>query len=528
MSKAGNFILMLIPSSTVFISSACIMTLELVGGRLVARDLGASLYTWTSIIGVVLLGISIGNYAGGRIADRFPTRKTLSILFTLCSVACVLTIASNNTVSDIESLGKLSWPTRVVSHIAIVFLFPSIVLGTVSPVVAKRALEHGLAPGRTIGDLYAAGAIGSIAGTFATGFYLIAEFGTTTTIWGVGAVLLAMSIMYRPKSPVAYVWTAIFLALMIVANLQAPWAQKIGAKLLLRKPPDAKLLFETESQYNYISVRHLSVIQDLRCISLNNGFARNRLFMDDIKNLIDPYMKVYAAATSRLCPDKSSLSVLVIGGGGYIYPRYLEEVWPGSRIDVVEIDPQVTEAAMQTLGLSRNTTINILAMDARNYVDALLDKESDGQKIQPYDLVYGDAFNDFAVPYQLVTEEFNDKIARVLTDDGIYMLNIIDMYDSGGFIGALVNTIKRTFPTFYVVSPAGPSSQCNSFIIIAGKQPFTLEGLDRHEMLRGLRLETLDPDQIDLLARKADNIILTDNYAPVENLLAPAIVRAFQ
>jgi len=94
--RRSGFLLLAMPALTVFVSSGCIMTLELVGGRLIARYLGASLYTWTSIIGVVLLGISIGNYIGGRIADRFATGKALAILFMTSSVACVLTISSNN------------------------------------------------------------------------------------------------------------------------------------------------------------------------------------------------------------------------------------------------------------------------------------------------------------------------------------------------------------------------------------------------------------------------------------------------
>jgi predicted membrane-bound spermidine synthase len=57
----------LIPNFTVFISSLCIMVVELVAGRLIARHVGSSLYTWTSVIGIVLAGIAAGNYIGGRI-----------------------------------------------------------------------------------------------------------------------------------------------------------------------------------------------------------------------------------------------------------------------------------------------------------------------------------------------------------------------------------------------------------------------------------------------------------------------------
>ena len=49
------------PNVVVFLSSACIMVIELVASRLIAPRLGVSLYTWTAVIGVILAGISLGN-----------------------------------------------------------------------------------------------------------------------------------------------------------------------------------------------------------------------------------------------------------------------------------------------------------------------------------------------------------------------------------------------------------------------------------------------------------------------------------
>jgi MFS family permease len=185
-----------IPCATVFISSFCIMVLELVAGRIIARFLGSSLYTWTSIIGVVLAGITIGNYTGGRLADRFRPIKILSILFAICALACLITIVLNNLAGRWTWLWQFNWPTRILLHVAVVFLLPSAILGTISPVVAKMALERGLPTGRTVGDIYAWGAAGSIAGTFAAGYYLIAMMGTISIIWAIAAVMIVMALLY--------------------------------------------------------------------------------------------------------------------------------------------------------------------------------------------------------------------------------------------------------------------------------------------------------------------------------------------
>lgn len=113
------------------------MVFELVAGRLIARYLGSSLYTWTSVIGVILTGITVGNYLGGRIADRFRAPKTLAIFFGLSSAACVGIVVLNNPVGERVQFWHVSWPVRVFSYVSLVFLIPSALLGTISPVVAK-------------------------------------------------------------------------------------------------------------------------------------------------------------------------------------------------------------------------------------------------------------------------------------------------------------------------------------------------------------------------------------------------------
>ncbi len=333
MNKSKGFRTILIPSATVFISSFCIMVLELVASRLIARHLGSSLYTWTAVIGVVLAGITIGNYLGGRTADRFDARKTLAVLFALSSAACVITVILNNLVGNWLWLWHFSWPARTFSHVSIVFLLPSVLLGTISPVVAKMALDRGLATGRTVGDIYAWGTAGSIAGTFAAGYFLIAAMGTVAIIWTVSGVLLVMGLLYWRRLWPGYIWALIFLCALLLAVLPVEWCEKAAAAIALREKPNPKILYEDESQYCYIAVRQTSQNPDKRDF-MQDKLTHNSIRMDDITDLQYPYEQIHAAITHRLSKDKEKLSVLVIGGGGYVFPRYVEKVWPGSRVDV--------------------------------------------------------------------------------------------------------------------------------------------------------------------------------------------------
>src|SRR5437867_11707915 len=79
-----------IACTIVFVASFCSLVIELIAGRIMAPYIGVSLYTWTSIIGVVLAGISLGNYIGGRIADRWASSFTLGVLFLLSGVTALL------------------------------------------------------------------------------------------------------------------------------------------------------------------------------------------------------------------------------------------------------------------------------------------------------------------------------------------------------------------------------------------------------------------------------------------------------
>jgi tetratricopeptide (TPR) repeat protein/MFS family permease len=523
MSKNKSLPSILIPGATVFFSSACIMVLELVAGRLIARHLGSSLYTWTSVIGVVLAGITVGNYLGGRIADRFPARKTLAVLLGISSVACVVIVILNNLTGEWIWLWKLSWPAHVLTHVFLVFMLPSTLLGTISPVVAKMALDQGLPTGRTVGDIYAFGAAGSIAGTFLAGFYLIAAMGTIAIIWMVAAALLLMAVLYWSRLRTLYLWAVIFLALMTMAMTPARWAESTGSSLALREKPNPTVLYEDESQYSYIAVKRISEIVDRREFMLDK-LTHSKIVMDDILDLQYPYEQVYAAVTHLAGRNKNKISVLSIGGGGYVFPRYVEKVWPGSRIDVAEIDPLVTEAAILAFGLERNTSINIFTMDARNYVDELLQKKRTDGQIPRYDFIYGDAFNDYSVPYQLTTKEFNDKIAQILTDDGVYMINLIDIYDSGFFLGAVVKTLQQTFPYVYAIAEdRSRPARRDTFVVIAAKQKFNLENLTSEKPVAGLNLWILNDSEIETLKKKTHEIVLTDDYAPVENILAPVV-----
>jgi predicted membrane-bound spermidine synthase len=182
------------PSLVVFVSSACIMVLELVAGRIIAPYVGASLYTWTSVIGVILAGMSLGNYLGGRFADRWASPRFLGSTLVVASLLSLGVIA----LDRLGVLASVGGPliVQIVVVIAVLFFLPATVLGTISPMVAKLALRDLDSTGRTVGRIYAAGSVGSIVGTFATGFLLIAWLSTHAILLVVSLVLLVLGLVF--------------------------------------------------------------------------------------------------------------------------------------------------------------------------------------------------------------------------------------------------------------------------------------------------------------------------------------------
>ncbi|MFO0947729.1 MAG: fused MFS/spermidine synthase [Planctomycetota bacterium] len=190
-----------IPCLIVFLSGFCIMVIELVAGRLVHGFIGSSLYTWTSIIGVILAGITAGNYVGGRLADRFESKRLVATLFFLSAASTILMLPASKWIGNFTATWiqtPSDWAWRIVLVIIVSFLLPGTVLGMISPSIAKWALDYGFATGRTVGSIYSWNTVGSIVGTFVTGFILLSHYAATTIVQISSVTLVAIGACFLP------------------------------------------------------------------------------------------------------------------------------------------------------------------------------------------------------------------------------------------------------------------------------------------------------------------------------------------
>jgi len=467
-------------------TSALVLVLEIVAGRLMAPHVGVSLDTFTGIIGTILAGIAAGAYAGGRLADRGdPLRLIAQALFYGGGLTWL-------SIPIVNALGPQlgAGPVASVLLSAAGFFLPAAVLSSVGPLVAKLTLGSLDKTGEVVGQLSAAGTFGALIGTFGTGFVLITILAVRTIIIGVGAALVlaglalfAMSRRGRPGLP-----EVLGIVVLGIASFAAG------------SPCD----YTT----NYYCVRIVADAADDP-----DGRANGRsLILDSTRHahvdLEDPefmdvrYMRLFVDAIDAM--PAGPLRVLHIGGGGFSLPRYLETVRPGSTNMVLELDAGLVEIARAELGFVDTGTTDVLTGDARVHLD---DLPTDG-----FDLVVGDAFGGASVPWHLTTVEVMHEIDRLLAPDGVYVMNVIDGQENR-FARAQVATLQEVFAQLAVVEPAGGVGRtASNQMIMAAHRPTLDLSVDPADgrLISGPEVDDFIGDGVN---------VLTDNFAPVDQLL---------
>jgi spermidine synthase len=308
--------------------------------------------------------------------------------------------------------------------------------------------------------------------------------------------------------------------------------------------------FDMETKYYAIRVEHQP----------DHGEHAYSLTLDHLMHSIvrldDPtwlyYKHEYVQAELLLLSRSRNIetNLLVIGGGGYTFPRYVEHLMPDVHIDVVEIDPGVTKIAHDKLGLARDAKLRTFNLDGRQFVS---ERAAKGK----YQLVMQDAVNDLSVPGHLMTKEYNDAVKTILAPNGAYLLTLIDDLQRGKLWRAAFHTMRETFK--HVVMIGSHPLIANDGTVHRGRSVYIIYGSDTPLDMNGLRqllmqhrigreldslppwiwtppieqvpqfvlgwmMErftfTVDDETIETLLQQQKKIVLTDQYCPVDNLMA--------
>jgi spermidine synthase/MFS family permease len=502
-----------------FVTSAAVLVIEIVAARLLAPYVGVTLETYTAIIATVLAGISGGAWLGGRLADRVaPLRALPPVLI----VGGVLTLLSLPIVRIVGGRLSTTTPLSVTTLTAAAFLAPAIVLSMVTPLLIKQSVVTLETTGRTVGSLSALSTAGALAGSITTGFVLVPRFRSRVILGIVGALIIALGVV---------VWAAVSSKLRASrggANDQDDSGQSNGKDQLGRKLGGTALGLAVA-----VGGGGVAGFSDWRdpctmessyfCASVSEtpGTSRRDLILDDVfhseVDLKDPthlgfdYTRAFNVAIDAWKPEPTAVRALHIGGGGFTMPRELKATRPGSDSLVLEIDPKLVEFDQRELGLELASDLRTQAGDGRMGLRQ--------QKNQTYDLVIGDAFGGQSVPWHLTTIEVARDVKRVLTNDGLYVLNVIDSPPSK-FVKAEIATVQAVFQHVAVLTyPEAIAGQVGAnFIVVASPKPLALAEMRRVLATQpDLNMIGIDGGALSAFVGKAK--VLTDELAPVAQLI---------
>lgn len=499
-----------------FISGFVMLSLEVVASRALAPYIGVSLYTWTGIIGMVLVGMSLGNIVGGKLADRASSQRMVGRSFAWAGVMLLLALYMVMLMGPLFASVTLPLALRTVLFTALAFLAPTVALATLSPQLMKGALADLDEVGLEAGSLSAWNTLGGLVGALSTGFVLISLMGTRGLLGALAVGCLLLGIMLsRPSLPIRprllLVVLACFGSLALAPRACLKETQYYCIQLL--KDPS----FSPENPAYILRLDHL---------------VHSYVYLNHPETLGYGYEQVYAHLIANLYTSDQSFSSLFIGGGGYVLPRYINARYPKAQVTVSEIDPGVTEVNKTHLALPANASTKTENIDARMY----LARRSSETK---FDLVFGDAFNDFSVPYHLTTVEFHRLLKAHMSQDGVYALNIIDDPRYGQFLSAMLKTLGSIWRHVYVAPGASEFVKGrNTIVLLASDKALdparwqttvspAARAVDMEDAEYRRLTQLLPQSLVDAFQYGHPVPLLTDQFVPLDRYLAPVFADAY-
>lgn len=490
----------------VFTTGAAVLMVEVTATRVLAPHFGTTIYMLSSVIGVILAALSCGYWAGGRLADR---AASLAVFFHLILASGISLIVIDLLIAYVlrsfsARLPLISGPPLAAT---ILFFVPSFLLGMLSPYAIK--LLHVHAPqrgiGSTAGGVFFWSTLGSIVGTFLAGFYLIPNVGVGEIILAIGLVLCALGLIgaanaSRRRSRLPEMLLIIILSLAAWAVTRAGLAGIVHAEEGIYQS-----IFIIDKNHHGRPIRYL--YQDRN--------PSGTMYLDT-RESAHPYASYYALY--QLFKNADSIKhALVIGGGAYLVPLNLLRDLPHVQVDTVEIEPSLVTLAEEYFALPHTPRHRPFTADGRRFL-----QQSDVR----YDFIFGDPYYSYyTVPAHLATVEFFQLVADRLTDEGVFIANVVGSLtpDDPSFALSEMRTFLAVFPNSYffaLESPVQPDPQNIIFVGYKGTARVDVAAQSRTAGGDSL-LHALPAQQIDLSRLKlTTHPLLTDNFAPTDYLAA--------
>jgi spermidine synthase len=492
---------------TVFLSSAILLVLEITAGRLIAPYVGVTIYSWTSIIGVILAGLSLGNWLGGRWADRGADERSTGIALALAALFSLLALLTLTLIAPLLQASRLDLISSSFVYVLCLFFLPAMLLGIPTPLLTTLALRLDERTGHIVGRMHALAALGSILGTFVTGFLLIQYFGSRSVVVIASLILMLLAIPFLYRSARRE------LAGLLILGLAGGTLTQLNEGFA--SPCD--------HESNYFCLRVVDA-SDQAPFGQARGLVLDHLLHGiNHETAADMLISPYVQLMQELVVDHfgaqnmARLDYFFAGGGSYTQPRAIMSRHPGAAVTVAELDPLVTRTVAQSLYVDPNQ-FDVQHGDAR----AVLWHQLDGA----FDVIVTDAFHDIAIPYHLVTLEYIRLARAKLKPGGLYTTNVVDAFPDPRMVKSMVNTLREEFAYVDVwVDHIPQQPERLTYVISASNARIDDDLLRSSEGFRRQWLRINEP-----LSRSGTALqelpVFTDDYVPVERMISSLLLTA--
>lgn len=489
---------------TEFFAGMSVMAVELGASRLMAPYFSSSQIVWTVIIGVIMIAMAIGNVWGGKLADKSATPDKLYRRLIIAAIWIVLIpFVGRYLIAGISLLLLALFVTKnflvwaALAACLVIFAFPCVLLGTVTPSLTRFTVDNLDDTGKTVGRLNALNTIGSIIGTFVPTFVTIPAVGTAATFLIFSGVLAAIGIAYfvfEKKKSVPGIVSVLLIAGLCFALPSYSFAFW-----------QSDITLEDESIYNYLQVQ-----DDAKRTTLSTnvlfGVQSVQVKGDALTGMYYDYALAAPCMAGMDGTDNENRSVMILGMGSGTYASYCTRYFPGASVQGAEIDKKIADIATDYFGLPGSVTVAV--EDGRAYLAASKEK---------FDVIMVDAYQDITIPFQLSSVEFFNEVRSHLKPNGVMVVNLnMTSAEDGSINEYLCDTMASVFQ-HTVTAPVRGNTNTEVFCTNADDWEETflcsiakLKDSDYADMMRTVYSK--------LTPYEGGSCILTDDKAPVEVL----------
>ncbi len=488
----------------VFVGGLSSLGIEFAAARLLAPYFGQSLFIWGTLIGLILIYLTVGYYVGGRVADRYPHAVVLYRITAVAALATGLTPIASRPILSFAQIGfaQLSLGLVVGSLLSVIVLFalPVILLGMVSPFVIRLRIQDVRTAGNAAGAVYALSTLGSILGTFLPVFWLIPTFGTRPTIYILAVLLGIVCVLGLWNTGRRRLFVLVPIIPMILALLPQ------GG---IRSAAYGQLLYEGESAYNYIQV-----IQDgtRANLVLNEGHAVHSIYDPNTLYTHGPwdYFLLAPAFSSKDPPQR----LAIIGLAGGTVAKQYTSIFGPLAIDGVEIDPKIVDVGRRYFNMTE-PNLHVAVADGRYWL---------ATHPARYDVIAVDAYRQPYIPFYLTTREFFAMARDHLTPHGVLAINAGRTETDFRLVDALSGTLAAVYPSVFVVDVRDFT---NSLIFATQTKTSIEEFRSRALASSNTKLQPVIREALEsgnIREARATGKAFTDDLAPVERVIDEIIL----